>query len=55
MLLLNLFFTLGNLWVATLLSGCGHSEKEYQKLVEENARLKAQAAKNRGPLPIHRT
>ena len=29
-------------FVATLLSACGRSEKEYQKLVEENARLKAQ-------------
>jgi hypothetical protein len=48
MLLLNLFFTLGNLWVATLLSGCGHSEKEYQKLVEENARLKAQVERLMG-------
>jgi hypothetical protein len=31
--------------LATLLSACGHSEKEYQKLVEENARLKVQLEK----------
>ena len=29
-------------FVATLFSACGRSEKEYQKLVEENAHLKAQ-------------
>jgi hypothetical protein len=41
-LLRNIPAVLAIVFVATLLSACGRSEKEYQKLVEENARLKAQ-------------
>jgi hypothetical protein len=42
MLKRNVSTTLAVFFAATLLSACGRSEKEYQKLVEENARLKAQ-------------
>ena len=48
MLLRNVSTVLAIFFVATLLSACGRSEKEYQKLVEENARLKAHLEKLTG-------
>lgn len=48
MLMRNVSTALAIFFVATLFSACGRSEKEYQKLVEENARLKAQLEKLAG-------